>query len=132
MPETPDGPIAVAVVPLPVDPRDFRLRHKTSDRSFYDLARNGHFEVVFTDPAGFLTEGSFTSVFVERDGTLITPPLSRGLLPGIFRADLIASGRAIEGELVPADLQGGFFVGNALRGLIPAIVAVANGSKPGL
>jgi len=59
-------------------------------------------------------------------------PLARGLLPGIFRADLIASGRAIEGDLVPADLQGGFFVGNALRGLIPAIVAVANGSNPGL
>jgi len=132
MPETPDGPVAVAVIPLPVDPRDFRLRHKTSDRGFYDSARNGHFEVVFTDPAGFLTEGSFTSLFVERDGTLITPPLSRGLLPGIFRADLIASGRAIEGDLVPADLQGGFFVGNALRGLIPAIVAVANGSNPGL
>jgi len=132
MPETPAGPVAVAIVPLPVDARDFRLRHKTSDRGFYDSARNGHFEVVFTDPAGLLTEGSFSSLFVERDGTLITPPLARGLLPGVLRADLIASGRAIEGDLTPADLGGGFFVGNALRGLIPAIVAVANGSKPGL
>ena len=132
MPETPAGPVAVAVVPLPVDARDFRLRHKTTDRGFYDSARNGHFEVLFTDPAGLLTEGSFTSLFVERDGALITPPLARGLLPGVLRADLIASGRAIEGDLTPADLKGGFFVGNALRGLIPAIVAVANGSKPGL
>jgi para-aminobenzoate synthetase/4-amino-4-deoxychorismate lyase len=131
-PDMPTGPVAVAVVPLPVDTRDFRLRHKTSDRGFYDSARNGHFEVVFTDPAGLLTEGSFTSLFVDRDGTLITPPLARGLLPGVLRGDLIASGRAIEGDLTPADLQGGFFIGNALRGLIPAIVAVANGSKPGL
>ncbi|MEP7005467.1 MAG: aminodeoxychorismate synthase component I [Sphingomonas bacterium] len=131
-PETPAGPVAVTVVPLPVDARDFRLRHKTSDRGFYDSARNGHFEVVFTDPAGFLTEGSFTSLFVDRDGTLITPPHARGLLAGVLRGDLIASGRAIEGDLTPADLEGGFFVGNALRGLIPAIVAVANRSKPGL
>lgn len=131
-PQKPAGPVAVAVVPLPVDPRDFRLRHKTSDRGFYDSARDGQFEVAFTDPAGFLTEGSFTSLFVDRDGTLVTPPLTRGLLPGVLRSDLIASGRAIEGDLVPADLKGGFFVGNALRGLIPAIVAVANGTKPGL
>lgn len=131
-PEKPTWPVAVVVVPLPVDARDFRLRHKTSDRSFYDAVRNGHFEALFTDPAGFLTEGSFTSIFVERGGILVTPPLARGLLPGVLRADLIASGRAVEGDLTPADLAGGFFIGNALRGLIPAIVAVANGSKPGL
>ena len=79
-----------------------------------------------------LTEGSFTSLFVDRDGVLVTPPLARGLLPGVLRGELITSGRAIEGDLTPADLRGGFFIGNALRGLIPAIVAVANGSKPGL
>lgn len=132
MPGTPAGRVPVVLVPLPVDARDFRLCHKTTDRGFYDSARNGHFEVLFTDPAGFLTEGSFTSLFVERDGRLITPPLARGLLPGILRRDLIESGRAVEGDLTPADLEDGFFVGNALRGLIPAIVAVANGSKPGL
>ncbi|MDB5703158.1 MAG: aminodeoxychorismate synthase, component [Sphingomonas bacterium] len=125
-------PAEVALVPLPVAPHDFRLRHKTSDRAFYDKARGGQFEVVFVDPDGFLTEGSFTSIFVERDGILVTPPLTRGLLPGILRAELLASGHAVEGELTAADLAGGFFVGNALRGLIPAIVAVANGKRTGL
>ncbi|GAA0310185.1 aminodeoxychorismate synthase component I [Sphingomonas oligophenolica] len=132
MPATPAGPVSVAIVPLPVDRADFRLRHKTSDRGFYDAARGSHFEVAFTDPDGFITEGSFTSIFVERGGMLVTPPLARGLLPGVLRADLIARGRAVEGDLTVADLAGGFFVGNALRGLIPAIVAVANGSDPGL
>ncbi len=132
MPVAPAGPVNVAIVPLPVDRQDFRLSHKTSDRGFYDAARGSHFEVAFTDPEGFLTEGSFTSLFVERGGALVTPPLARGLLPGVLRADLIARGRAVEGDLTPADLRGGFFVGNALRGLIPAIVAVANGSGPGL
>ena len=45
-------------------------------------ARGGHFEVLFARPDGLLTEGSFTNLFVERDGRLLTPPLARGLLPG--------------------------------------------------
>ena len=132
MPEAPVMPVETGIVSLPVDPSDFRLRHKTSDRAFHDRARDARFEVLFTDREGYLTEGSFTSIFVERGGMLVTPPLARGLLPGVLRADLIATGRAVEDDLTPADLVGGFFIGNALRGLIPAIVAVANGTDPGL
>ena len=33
------GPGEVALRPLPVEPSDFRLRHKTTDRRFYDAAR---------------------------------------------------------------------------------------------
>lgn len=113
------GVIDVAAVPLPVDPADFRLRHKTTRRDFYDLARiaSGADEVVLIDPEGFVTEGSFTSVFVERDGLLLTPPASRGLLPGVLRAELLASGRAVEAELRIEDLGAGLMLGNALRGL---------------
>lgn len=116
----------VAIVPLPVDPGDFRLVHKTSDRSFYDSARRtaGTFEVLFEHPDGTLTEGSFTSLFVLRGDTLVTPP-ARSLLPGVLRAELLATGRAVEGRLTRADLTHGFRIGNALRGLVPAIVAVA-------
>ena len=125
------APLEVAIVPLPVAPGDFRLRHKTSDRDFLDRARAaaGTDEVAFAGPDGSLTEGSFTTIFVERDGTLVTPPLARGLLPGVLRAELIAEGRAVEGDLAPADLTDGFFMGNALRGLMPAVVAVAK-SEP--
>jgi len=132
-PPLPTGPVEVAIVALPVDPADFRLRHKTSDRAFYDTARaaGGGFEVVFERPDGWLTEGSFTNLFVERDGMLVTPPAERGLLPGVLRGELIASGRAIEGDLRAADLAGGFFIGNALRGLIPARL-VARRAAPAL
>ncbi|TPG13567.1 aminodeoxychorismate synthase component I [Sphingomonas oligophenolica] len=128
MPPVFDDAVSVAVVPLPVASADFRLRHKTTDRAFYDDARRlaGTTEVVF-ESAGVLTEGSFTSLFVARDdGVLVTPPLARGLLPGILREALIAEGRAIEGDVTRADLAHGFFVGNAVRGLIPAHVADAN------
>jgi para-aminobenzoate synthetase/4-amino-4-deoxychorismate lyase len=36
---------------------------------------------------------------------------------------LIDEGRAVESDLTPADLEGGFFVGNMVRGLIPARLA---------
>jgi para-aminobenzoate synthetase/4-amino-4-deoxychorismate lyase len=120
----PERTVAVAVAPLPVSSDDFRLRHKTSDRAFYDEARerSGTFELVFEDEAGFLTEGSFTNIFVPQGGKLRTPPASRGLLPGILRERLIASGEAEESDLVAADLVEGFYIGNAARGLIPAVL----------
>jgi para-aminobenzoate synthetase/4-amino-4-deoxychorismate lyase len=125
LPALPAGPVTVTLLPRPVPAHDIRLAHKTSDRAFHDDSRRaaGAFEVVFTDADGFVTEGSFTNVFVERDGRLLTPPLTRGLLPGILRARLLDEGRAAEADLTPADLAAGFFVGNALRGLIPARLA---------
>jgi para-aminobenzoate synthetase/4-amino-4-deoxychorismate lyase len=123
-PPTPQAPVAVALQPLPVAPADFRLRHKTTDRGFYReaLAKAGSFEVIFADGEGRLTEGSFTNIFVERDGALLTPPLARGLLPGILRGQLLDEGRAVESDLVADDLADGFFIGNAVRGLIPAVL----------
>ena len=51
---------------------------------------------------------------------LLTPPLARGLLPGILRGRLVDEGRAKEADLRPDDLAGGFLIGNALRGLVRA------------
>ncbi|WP_162875556.1 aminodeoxychorismate synthase component I [Sphingomonas crusticola] len=129
LPPPPAEPVAVQVATLPVDPADFRLRHKTTDRAFYADARAkaGTFEMLFVRPDGLLTEGSFTNLFVPRDGKLVTPPLHLGLLPGILRAALIAQGDAVEANLTVADLQGEFFIGNDLRGLMKARLAA---SKP--
>ncbi len=120
-----DGPITVGVLPLPVDTGDWRLRHKTSDRAFYEaglaIARKANAqEVLFLRDDGLLTEGSFTSLFVERDGMLLTPPAALGLLPGVLRRSLIEQGRAVEADLTLDDLANGFLIGNALRGLMPA------------
>ena len=138
MPPSPAAPLSVAVVPLPVSPADLRLHHKTSARAFYDDSRHaaGTDEVVFVHD-GHLTEGSFTSIFVRRDGLLVTPPAGP-LLPGVLRAELLATGRAVERVLTPSDLTGSFLVGNALRGLLPAAMtgrglpAVAKDADPPL
>ncbi len=125
LPEVGNVAMKCAILPLPLDEGDFRLRHKTTDRWFYDDAlaaarEAGANEALLIRDDGSLTEGSFTSIFVERDGMLLTPPLSLGLLPSVLRHSLIESGQAKESELTISDLEDGFFIGNALRGLLPA------------
>ena len=120
-------PARCAVMRLPVDAGDWRLRHKSSDRSFYDLGlaaakAAGADEALFLRDDGLLTEGCFTNLFIERDGKLLTPPTRLGLLPGVLRRSLIEEGLAVEAELTLEDLKHGFLIGNALRGLIPAVL----------
>ncbi|MCA0210584.1 MAG: aminodeoxychorismate synthase component I [Proteobacteria bacterium] len=133
LPRLAELPVPVAVRPAPMTADDFRLTHKTSLRAVYDAARHesGAPEVVFVDEPGFVTEGSWSNVFVEREGQLLTPPLALGLLPGVLRAELIDKGRAVESHLRLADLESGFFIGNSLRGLIPARLADAAASPTG-
>jgi para-aminobenzoate synthetase/4-amino-4-deoxychorismate lyase len=122
------GPVACIALPNPLDPGDWRLAHKTSDRGFYEDAlaaarRLGGDEALLVRVDGLVTEGSFTSVFVEGpDGVLITPSAHLGLLPGVLRADLLSQGRAREGDVTLDDLAaasdaGKLWLGNALRGL---------------
>lgn len=126
MPAPMAEPLAVVLRPMSLAADDLRLRHKTTDRSCYDApriaarAQQGADEVLFTDSGGALTEGSFTSLFVERDGQLLTPALEQGLLPGVLRRELVEQGRAVEARLTPDDLAGGFWLGNSLRGLMRA------------
>lgn len=118
-------PVPVALVRLDIEADDPRLRHKTSDRGFYDEARaeaekRGAKEAILVREDGLVTEGSFTSVFVDRGDCLLTPPLSMGLLPGVLRRSLIEEGRAKEAELRAGDLRDGLMIGNSLRGLVHA------------
>lgn len=119
------NPAICAVLSLPVDAGDWRLRHKTSDRHFYRAGlaaaqAAGAHEALFLRDDGLLTEGMFTNLFVERDGKLLTPPATLGLLPGVLRRSLIEQARAVEAELRLDDLADGFLIGNARRGLLPA------------
>lgn len=99
-------------------------RHKTSERAEYDAALSEIattpevFDVLFCNERGEVAEGARSNVFIERDGLLLTPPLTSGALPGVLRSELLASGRAREAVLYPEDLDGGFWLGNALRGLV--------------
>jgi para-aminobenzoate synthetase/4-amino-4-deoxychorismate lyase len=111
-----------------MDSSNTLLKHKTTQRAIYDEPREqaardfGVDEVVFLNERGELTEGSFTNLFVQTHGGLVTPPLSAGLLPGCLRAELIAGGTVREATLTPADLDMAekIFLGNSVRGLVEA------------
>jgi para-aminobenzoate synthetase/4-amino-4-deoxychorismate lyase len=119
LPPNPDHWI-YSLAEMRTDSADALLRHKTSWRDLYDAPHPGSDEVIFQNERGELTEGARSNIFIERDGILLTPPLSTGVLPGILRAELIAQGRAREAILTPDDLNGTVYLGNSLRGLIPA------------
>ncbi len=125
VPSASDTPLRCIALPLPVDPSDWRLRHKTTDRGFYEEAlaaakAAGAKEALLVHSEGFVTEGSFTNIFVERDGVWLTPPDSLGLLTGVLRRSLIDSGKAREEHLTLEDLENGFLLGNAVYGLMKA------------
>jgi para-aminobenzoate synthetase/4-amino-4-deoxychorismate lyase len=108
-----------------IDANDPRLRHKTTARNFYDNALRGamtagHFDLVYLNKRGEVCEGARSNIFIERNGKLLTPPLSSGLLPGVMRAQLLAAEAASEAVLYLDDLLNAesIFVANALRGLI--------------
>ncbi len=99
--------------------------HKTTRRALYDDSLKaamaaGFKEILFENEDGFLTEGSFTNLFIARNGRLLTPALKHGVLPGTLRAALLDKRLAAEADLTRADLFSGapVYVGNSLRGLV--------------
>lgn len=98
------------------------LRVKSTRREIYDRARaalpEGVDEVVFLNERGEVCDGSITSVFFDRGEGMRTPPLSCGLLPGVLRTELGCPEEVLRAEDLP---KVRLWVGNALRGLIPAV-----------
>jgi para-aminobenzoate synthetase/4-amino-4-deoxychorismate lyase len=119
----------VGIAQARLDPGDPFLRHKTSLRDAYETAFSeataaGLDEAVFLNTRGEIAEASRNSVFVLRDGKLLTPPLSSGVLPGVLRQTLLQTGEAREQVLDMTDLAGArtWFVGNSLHGLRKAVL----------
>lgn len=54
-----------------------------------NLLKEGFDEGVFLNQDGNVTEGTYTNLFFIQENTIITPPVTDGMLPGIFRKKLI-------------------------------------------
>ena len=82
----------------------------------------GYYEVLFANGKDEVTEGSYTNIFLQRDGRLITPPVACGLLPGVLRQHLLQNypDQVAEERFSRDDLEqgGAVFVGNSVRGLV--------------
>jgi 4-amino-4-deoxychorismate lyase len=101
---------------------------KTTRRAAYDAARaglpEGFDEVLFLNERGEVCDGTITTVFFDAGNGMRTPPLSSGLLPGVLREEMLETGACREAVLVADDLaRVRLWVGNSLRGLIPAVWA---------
>lgn len=123
-----DTPIKLGLSRYVLDKAVQDTSQKTTSRDFYDGERariksvTDTDEVIFYNSSGEVCEGSFTSIFIEKNEELFTPALSCGLLAGVLRHDLINTGQAKEAILTLQDIKtaDAIFVGNSLRGLLPA------------
>jgi para-aminobenzoate synthetase/4-amino-4-deoxychorismate lyase len=101
------APFLVKLALEPVEPTNPLLYHKTTRRELYEQARQACPEaqdVLLWNPKGELTESSIANVLVEIDGVWFTPPLSCGLLGGVYRAELLARGTIREHPILVSEL----------------------------
>ncbi|MDW8325801.1 MAG: aminodeoxychorismate synthase component I [Anaerolineales bacterium] len=101
-------PVRLALAPRPVNSSNIFLFHKTTHRQMYDEARAARPEaddVVLWNERGELTEACLANLAVKLDGEWWTPPMEAGLLPGVYRAELLETGYLRERVLSPDDLQ---------------------------
>ena len=108
------------MAPVPVNPNQRWLFHKTTRRQVYDAARAacpGADDVLLWNEQGEVTETTIANVVARLGGRLVTPPLSCGLLPGTLRAWLLDQGQVIEQVIRLDELAGcELYRINALRG----------------
>ena len=75
----------------------------------FDLLRSARFEgfdeVLLIDADGFVGEGATCNYLINIEGRWLTPPVSRGVLPGVMRQIAIERGIAIEQEITRSDLE---------------------------
>ena len=137
-----DGDLDLTTAPMPerwplanfvisdvqLNSNDQMLRHKTTRRAHYDKARAalpvGAHEAVLLNERGELCEGTITNiVLTTRDGEQLTPALSSGCLPGIYRQSLLDDRGLREAVLTLTDLNDArhIYLINSLRGATQAV-----------
>jgi para-aminobenzoate synthetase/4-amino-4-deoxychorismate lyase len=142
-----EGGIRIERFPLPATPAKVRLaladqpiathglqseflHHKTTRREIYAPFAAAKppdaFDVVLWNETGELTECSFGNLALQIDGEWLTPRREAGLLPGVFREELLRAGTIKEARLMRGDLARvqalAFF--NSLRGWVEADTAM--------
>lgn len=118
------GSRRITLARSPVDMSDPFLFHKTTARRVYDAALAecpGYDDVVLWNRQGEVTESCIANLVVEIGGRLVTPPVACGLLPGVYRRQLLSEGR-IEERVVTIDTllaSPRILLVNSVRGEMP-------------
>lgn len=152
LPRDPQPTVVVIVTPMPPAPASLYERglsaHVASGRRNEHAATSGLKTLAFTDAivatieaqragadeallldvAGHCSEGAASNLFAITSGTVITPPLTCGVLPGITRALVLQIARSLgiaveERVVTPADLHDAdeAFLTSSFRGIAPLV-----------
>jgi para-aminobenzoate synthetase/4-amino-4-deoxychorismate lyase len=100
------------------------LFHKTTNRNLYEcyaaLAKGENLtDYIFLNERDEITEGAITNIFIEKDRKLFTPPLSCGLLAGVYRQEILRTNlSASEAIITKNDLYSAdaIYICNSVRG----------------
>lgn len=109
-------------------------RYKTTSRIVYALAReearaSGADETLLWSESGEVLEGATSNLFVVAGGEVLTPPVARGILPGIVRAWVLTAcgrlGLRARETAIPRDTLGKadeVFLTNSVQEIVPVSV----------
>ncbi len=96
-----------------------------------EAKKRGTDEALFLNVDGNLAEGSISNIFLVKGGTLVTPPVDAGVLPGITREALIdgAEGEGLNvsvRNVSPDELMGAdeAFLTNSLMEVMPLLSVI--------
>lgn len=112
----------ITISPIIINSHNDFMYHKTTYRPwFYDsyqkIAKGEVFDEIFFNEKGELTEGSRSNIVLEIKGKLYTPPVSCGLLNGIYRQQMK---NVTEQILDKSDLEKAdkIYCVNSVRGMV--------------
>lgn len=82
-----------------------RLDYTRSYAARREAEMQGAEEAILTNTNGNIACGTTSNLFIEENGTLITPPLSEGVLAGVTRRDILDKQKAKEEIITPERLM---------------------------
>jgi branched-chain amino acid aminotransferase len=69
-----------------------------------EASKAGYDEAILLDSHGFVCEGSGENIYAVRDGAIVTPPQTAGILDGINRKSILHIARDLDFEVIERNL----------------------------
>ncbi|MGB0096552.1 MAG: branched-chain amino acid transaminase [Solirubrobacteraceae bacterium] len=69
-----------------------------------EASKAGYHEAILLDAQGFVSEGSGENIYAVREGKILTPPQTAGILDGITRKSVLQIARDLGYEVIERDL----------------------------
>ena len=120
--------VTTRVIPVPKENPKVKIAHKVNSANPFLYHKTSIrlpfpkdvFDEICVNEKGELTEGTFTNIGLQLNGTIYTPPIECGLLNGVTRQKLLREGKIKEKILYPSDLQNAekIYCFNSVRGIV--------------